>query len=113
MRFIRMRGWTLACAHARSGYPIALSTYLGTGQDFDSAIADFSQRCADQIEQDYQAFSDTVRSGRCQRWPGFGLVARRWWSRWCRRGGPRSALGGQVPQDSEHPSVVLSGDWEV
>ena len=37
-----------------------------------------------------------------------------WCGRRCRRRrGPESALGGQVPQDSEHPSVVLSRDREV
>ena len=57
-------GWTLARAHARSGDAIAIGAYLGTGDDFDTAINDFSQRYADQNELDYQAFVNAVRSGR-------------------------------------------------
>ena len=34
------------------------------GDDFDTAITDFSQRYADQNEQDYQKFVDAVHSGR-------------------------------------------------
>src|SRR3954451_3434503 len=41
------------------------------------------------------------------------LVARRWCGRCRRRRGPESALGGQVLQDGQHPSVVLAGDREV
>ena len=59
-----MCGWTLARAHARSGDPVAIAEYLGTGDDFDSSITDFSHRYADQNEVDYQAFVDAVRSGR-------------------------------------------------
>jgi uncharacterized protein (DUF2252 family) len=57
-------GWTLARAHARAGDAIAIDAYLGTADDFDIAITDFSQRYADQNEADYQAFVDAVRSGR-------------------------------------------------
>jgi uncharacterized protein (DUF2252 family) len=59
-----MCGWTLARAHARSGDPVAIAEYLGTGDEFDTSITDFSQRYADQNELDYQAFVDAVRSGR-------------------------------------------------
>ena len=57
-------GWTLARAYARSGDAIAIDAYLGTGDDFDAAIEDFSQRFADQNELDYEAFVNAVRSGR-------------------------------------------------
>ena len=46
-------GETLARAHARSGDPIALAAYLGTKDKFDQSIIDFSERYADQNEQDY------------------------------------------------------------
>jgi uncharacterized protein (DUF2252 family) len=59
-------GWTLARAHARSGDPIAIAAYLGKRDTFDRSITDFSQRYADQNEQDYQAFAEAVRSGRLQ-----------------------------------------------
>jgi uncharacterized protein (DUF2252 family) len=57
-------GWTLARAHARSGDPIALAAYLGKSDAFDQSITDFSERYADQNDQDYQAFAEAVRSGR-------------------------------------------------
>jgi uncharacterized protein (DUF2252 family) len=59
-------GWTLARAHARSGDPIAIAAYLGKGDQFDRSISDFSERYADQNEQDYQAFAEAVRSGRLE-----------------------------------------------
>jgi uncharacterized protein (DUF2252 family) len=59
-------GWTLARAHARSGDPIAIAAYLGEDDQFDRSISDFSQRYADQNEQDYQAFAKAIRSGRLE-----------------------------------------------
>jgi hypothetical protein len=56
--------WTLARAHARSGDAIAISSYLGRSEVFDSAMASFAETYADQNERDYQAFADAVRSGR-------------------------------------------------
>jgi len=59
-------GRTLARAHARSGDPIALASYLGKKDRFDESITDFADRYADQNEQDYQAFASAVRSGRLE-----------------------------------------------
>ena len=59
-------GRTLARAHARSGDPIALASYLGKKDRFDQSITDFADRYADQNEQDYQAFADAIRSGRLE-----------------------------------------------
>ncbi len=52
--YARQCGWTLARAHARSGDPIAIAAYLGKGDGFDRSITDFSERYADQNEQDYR-----------------------------------------------------------
>jgi len=60
----RICGGTLARAHARRGDRIAIASYLGKGDAFDEAIADFSVAYADQNERDYEAFADAVRSGR-------------------------------------------------
>jgi hypothetical protein len=60
----RMCGWTLARAHARSGDRIAIAAYLGGGDQFDRAIAEFSEAYADQNEQDYNALVDAVKAGR-------------------------------------------------
>src|SRR5262245_60310623 len=59
-------GWTLARAHARSGDPIAIAECLGGTDEFDKSITDFSERYADQNEQDYQDFVKAVRSGRLE-----------------------------------------------
>jgi uncharacterized protein (DUF2252 family) len=59
-------GWTLARAHARSGDPVAIAEYLGGSDAFDRSITDFSQRYADQNEQDFQEFTTAVRSGRLE-----------------------------------------------
>jgi len=62
--YSRICGATLARAHARSGDRIAIAAYLGKGDAFDLAIADFSSAYADQNERDYQAMVDAVSSGR-------------------------------------------------
>jgi len=55
---------TLARAHARWGDRIAIAAYLGKGDAFDRAIADFSSAYADQNQRDYEAFVEAVRSAR-------------------------------------------------
>jgi uncharacterized protein (DUF2252 family) len=62
----RVCGWTLARAHARSGDRIAIGAYLGKGDGFDQAIADFSELYADQNELDYAALADAAKSGRIE-----------------------------------------------
>ncbi len=62
--YAELCGWTLARAHARSGRPAAIAAYLGQGPGFDEAIADFSRLYADQNEQDYQAFTTAISTGR-------------------------------------------------
>ena len=56
-------GRVLARAHARSGDRIAIASYLGRGDTFDMAIADFSGKYADQNERDFEAFVKAVKSG--------------------------------------------------
>jgi Uncharacterized protein conserved in bacteria (DUF2252) len=43
---------------------IAIASYLGKGDAFDRAMADFSAAYADQNERDYRAFAAAVDSGR-------------------------------------------------
>jgi uncharacterized protein (DUF2252 family) len=62
--YAQMCGWTLARAHARSGDRIAIASYLGTGDAFDRAIADFAEAYADQNERDHQALVKAVEDGR-------------------------------------------------
>jgi predicted alpha/beta hydrolase len=62
--YARMCAWTLARAHARSGDRIAIAAYLGAGDSFDRAIAEFSARYADQNERDHAALLAAIDSGR-------------------------------------------------
>jgi uncharacterized protein (DUF2252 family) len=62
--YSRFCGATLARAHARWGDRIAIASYLGQGDLFDRAIAEFSAAYADQNERDYEAFAAAVGSGR-------------------------------------------------
>jgi uncharacterized protein (DUF2252 family) len=62
--YARLCGATLARAHARWGDRVAIASYLGKGDGFDRAIADFSTAYADQNEKDYEAFAAAVKSGR-------------------------------------------------
>jgi uncharacterized protein (DUF2252 family) len=59
-------GWTLAHAHARTGDPIALASYLGRGDTFDRALASFAETYADQNERDYAALADAAAVGRVE-----------------------------------------------
>ncbi|WP_432032033.1 DUF2252 domain-containing protein [Streptomyces antibioticus] len=62
--FGRLCGATLARAHARSGDRIAIAAYLGGGDVFDRALAEFAELYADQNEKDHQALVDAIGTGR-------------------------------------------------
>ena len=64
--YAQLCGGTLARAHARSGDRIAIASYLGGGDKFDQAMADFAESYADQNERDYEAFSAAADSGRVE-----------------------------------------------
>ncbi|MGA8725329.1 MAG: DUF2252 domain-containing protein [Acidimicrobiales bacterium] len=64
--YARICGATLARAHARWGDRIAIAAYLGKGDRFDRAIAEFASRYADQNERDYEALLDAVKAGRLE-----------------------------------------------
>jgi uncharacterized protein (DUF2252 family) len=57
-------GWTLARAHAKSGDPAIIASYLGKGDRFDRALAKFAVAYADQTERDHGALLKAVRAGR-------------------------------------------------
>ena len=63
-------GRVLARAHARSGDRHAIAAYLGSGQSFDRALAEFATRYADQNEADYAALRRAVDDGRLIARPG-------------------------------------------
>ncbi|KPK10758.1 MAG: hypothetical protein AMJ56_07315 [Anaerolineae bacterium SG8_19] len=62
--YLGLCGVCLARAHARTGDPIAISGYLGSGDVFDKAISNFALAYADRTERDHQALVDAVESGR-------------------------------------------------
>ena len=57
-------GWTLARAHARSGDAAKISGYLGNGDTFDHAVADFAEGYADLNAADHAALLAAIESGR-------------------------------------------------
>lgn len=62
--YAQICGATLARAHARSGDRIAIAAYLGKGDAFDRAIADFASAYGDQNERDYEALVQAVNTDR-------------------------------------------------
>ncbi|MBF5043434.1 DUF2252 domain-containing protein [Aggregicoccus sp. 17bor-14] len=54
-------GATLARAHARTGDAAAIAGYLGSGEHFDHAVADYACSYADQVEQDAERFVEARR----------------------------------------------------
>ncbi len=59
-------GWALARAHARAGQPALIAGYLGKGDQFDEAVADFATAYAEQNERDYKALVRAARQGRIE-----------------------------------------------
>ena len=59
-------GWALARGHARSGRRDAIAAYLGGGDAFERALADFARSYADQTERDFAAVQQAVKKGRIQ-----------------------------------------------
>jgi uncharacterized protein (DUF2252 family) len=65
-QYAEVCGWALARAHARSGDAAKIAGYLGKKEDFDVALADFSEVYADQNELDYRAMVQAVQQGRLE-----------------------------------------------
>jgi hypothetical protein len=64
--YAQLCGWTLARAHARSGDRVAIAAYLGGGDTFDRAVAEFAETYADQNERDFEALKGAVAAGRVE-----------------------------------------------
>ena len=61
-RYATACAWTLAQCHARSGDPVALAGYMGSGDVFAEAVTEFAVAYADQNEADYRAFVAATES---------------------------------------------------
>jgi hypothetical protein len=62
VHFAGQCGAVLARAHARSGDPVAIDSYVGKGRRFDKAMAEFAIRYADQTARDHEQLADAARS---------------------------------------------------
>jgi uncharacterized protein (DUF2252 family) len=67
-----MCGWALARAHAKAGDAAMIAGYLESSDQFDDALAKYSEAYADQAEVDYEAFQAAIRSGRLNTEPAEG-----------------------------------------
>ena len=70
--YATMCGWALARAHAKAGDAAMIAGYLGSSEQFDDAVAKYSEAYADQAERDYETFQVAIRSGRLQTEPAKG-----------------------------------------
>jgi uncharacterized protein (DUF2252 family) len=61
--YARNCGWALARAHARSGDPAIIAGYIGKGNAFAHAIAQFASAYADQNKSDHSKLIDAIKSG--------------------------------------------------
>ncbi|MBD0691572.1 DUF2252 domain-containing protein [Streptomyces sp. CBMA123] len=57
-------GRTLARGHARSGDRVAIAAYLGAGDVFERAVADFALAYAEQTRSDHAALTAAIAEGR-------------------------------------------------
>jgi len=59
-------GRTMARAHARSADPIAIAGYLGKSTRFDEAMESYAVSYSEQIESDFERFTQAVDAGEIQ-----------------------------------------------
>lgn len=62
--YAKLCGWALARSHAKSGDASLITGYLGTGSQFDEALAEFGPAYATQAEQDFETLREAARSER-------------------------------------------------
>ena len=62
--YAQVCGITLARAHARSGFRVSISAYLGDTDEFDDAVAEFATTYADVNDQDHAALIAAIESER-------------------------------------------------
>jgi uncharacterized protein (DUF2252 family) len=63
VEFATACGETLAMAHARTGDPLAISSYMGKGPKFVAAMGSFAHRYADQNERDHHQLATAIERG--------------------------------------------------
>jgi uncharacterized protein (DUF2252 family) len=65
-QYARMCAHALARAHARSGDAAMMAGYMGSGQTFDDAVAEFATEYSSQNRRDYREFVRAIREGRVE-----------------------------------------------
>jgi uncharacterized protein (DUF2252 family) len=70
VEFATACGEALARTHARSGDPIAISSYLGNGAKFSAAIGQFAQTYAGQNARDHAQLVSAIATGQVESLPG-------------------------------------------
>ena len=63
-------GAVLARAHARTGDPVAIASYIGKGKRFDESIGRFARGYADQTERDHAQLVSAIADGAVPAEPG-------------------------------------------
>jgi hypothetical protein len=69
VEFATACGETLARAHARTGDPVAINSYIGKDPKFTDQISRFARRYADQNEQDHAQLVSAIADGTIQSVP--------------------------------------------
>lgn len=64
-------GTVLARAHARTGDPVAIAAYLGSGRRFDRAVGHFALAYADQNQRDHAQLVAAIADGEVESAPGW------------------------------------------
>jgi uncharacterized protein (DUF2252 family) len=70
VEFATACGQTLARAHARTGDPVTINGYMGTGPKFTAAIARFAELYADQNDRDHAQLVRGIARGAVKSAPG-------------------------------------------
>ena len=63
-------GGALARAHARTGDPMAIASYIGKGPRFTAAVGEFARRYADQNDRDHAQLVNAIAAGKAESQPG-------------------------------------------
>jgi hypothetical protein len=63
LAYVRLCGTALARAHARSGDPVAIAAYLGSGDAFDKAMVAFATAYADVSDDDHATLVQAAGAG--------------------------------------------------
>jgi uncharacterized protein (DUF2252 family) len=70
VEFATACGGALARAHARSGDPMAIASYIGKGPGFTKAMREFARRYAEQNEHDHAQLVNAIAAGQVESKPG-------------------------------------------